>query len=215
METIVKGKFIRDFYGGKGYLSGNEQIKNWLRSQSDRLLNPRLRELKDALANEGKLEEILSVFNTDGDGYPIIGDWMLFECGRAAAKRANTWGRFGVSQDQWTESVSFTPANVHVSNGSGVIKEAEGVEGYAITAKVNGKRVSFFKAYQLIKAGGKFEFTIVFPEDLCTKVEGRAKEKQIVPDPEKAQECVNEVIRRMGSVGIGAYRRRFGKFETA
>lgn len=94
MEIIKKAKFITDFYGGKPYLSGDKIVKNWLESQQDRLLHPRFRGLKEAMGNESKLEDILSVFNTDGKNEPIIGDWMLMECSRNAAKLANVWGKF-------------------------------------------------------------------------------------------------------------------------
>lgn len=214
MEAHVIAKLVADYYGGKGYLAGNEQIKRWLAAQINRLKNPKLRELEEALENDKKLEEILSVHNTDENGYPIIGEWMLFECSRNAAKLANTWGKFVVSADDWKNSVRFSPMYVNLFNGNGIIKEAEGLEGYAITTKVNGKRVSFFKSYQLIKAGAKFEFDLSFPEDLCTKIVKEDGRKEIVPDIERSQECVATVVQKMGAIGLGAYRVRFGKFTT-
>ena len=55
MQIIKRAQFITDFYGGKPYLTGTEVVKNWLESQHDRLLNPKMKELKDALGNENKL----------------------------------------------------------------------------------------------------------------------------------------------------------------
>jgi len=211
MEISTQCKFITDFYGGKSYLPGSQIIKNWLEAQRDRLLNPKLKELKDALGNEEELEKILCVFNSDSNSYPAIGDWMLFECARNAAKLANTWGRFGVSADTWKDYVKFSPSTVNLYNGQ-IIKQAQGVEGYPITTKIGGRRVSFFKAYQLIRAGATFQFTMSYPEDLCTKIEGKGKDKAIVPDPEKSSECAKAVISKMGNIGLGAYRIRFGKF---
>jgi len=208
MEITKKAKFVTDFYGGKGYLSGDVVVQNWLESQADRLLHPRFRDLKNALGNETKLEEILSVFNVDGNGRPVIGNWMLFECSRGAAKVAGIWTKFQVSYDVWQNSVQFTPSHVGLMNGRKITKP-DFVEVYTVSLKDR----SFFKAYQVIKRGAEFEFRISFPEDLCTKVEGRGKAKEILPDEEKSTACVEAVLDKMASVGLGAYRRRFGKFE--
>lgn len=211
MEVIKKAEFITDFYGGKPYLPGTEVVKGWLESQQDRLLNPKMKELKDALTNEVELEKILSVFNMNGNNEPIIGDWMFKECGINAAKLANTWTRHEVSADIWRENVFFSPNQVFTYRDGQVITEPEGVESYTVTIK-RPKR-SFFKAYQLIKQQATFEFTCEFPEDLCTKVKGQGKDKQILPDTEKSLECVNAVLDKMCLVGLGAYRLRFGKFK--
>ena len=211
MEVIKKAQFVTDFYGGKPYLPGTEVVKNWLESQQDRLLNPRMKELKDALGNEIELERILSVFNMNGNNEPIIGDWMFKECGINAAKLANTWTRFEVSADIWRENVFFSPNQVMLYRDGKLIEEPEEVEAYTVTIK--RPRRSFFKAYQLIKAMAAFEFTCEFPEDLCTKIEGKGKDKQLLPDTERSTECVNAVLEKMCLVGLGAYRLRFGKFK--
>lgn len=211
MEITRKGKFITDFYGGKAYLSGDEIVKNWLESQSDRLLHPRYRELKSAIGNESKLEDILSVFNTNGDGEPVIGNWMLFECSMTAAKLSGTWSKFMVSADQWENSIQFTPVHAVLKQNGKLIKEPQGVEVYTISLKKPPR--SFFKAYQIIKAGATFKVTLGFPDDLCTSVEGKGQNKIFKPDPKQSKECIMTVMDKMGDVGLGAYRRRFGKFE--
>lgn len=211
MEIAKKARFTTDFYGGKGYLSGSERVKKWLESQQDRLLHPRFKALKDAIGNETKLEDILSVFNTDPDGQPVIGDWMLLQCSINAQKLANTWGKYQVSADRWKDSVFFLPNFVHLKNGKPITKP-DGVEIYNVSPK--GKP-SFFKAYQYINTGAEFEFTITVPDDLCEKVEGRGKDKIFVADPEKTKICVDDVLDKMAMIGLGAYRLRFGKFRYA
>lgn len=216
MEITKKAKFTTDVYGGKGYLPGSEIVRNWLEGQGDKLLHPRMRELKNALGNEGKLEEILSVFNVNGGNEPVIGDWMLLECSLNAQRLASTWPKFQVSKDLWRDSIKFSPVHVNFYRADRrrkLISEPEFVECYTITTKVGGRTVSFFKAYQGIRIGAEIEFTVIFPEDLCTKVEGRGKDKQIVTDAERTVECVNAVLDKMCIIGLGAYRLRFGKFE--
>ena len=213
MEVIKKAQFVTDFYGGKPYLPGTEVVKDWLESQQDRLLNPRMKELKDALGNEVELEKILSVFNANGNNEPIIGNWMLLECGMNAAKLANTWTRFQVSADIWRENVFFSPGQVLLFRNGQLIEEPEGVEAYTVTTKRVKPVRSFFKAYQLIEVEASFEFVCEYPEDLCTKIEGSGKSKQILPDPERSLECVDAVLDKMCLVGLGAYRLRFGKFK--
>jgi len=214
MEITKRARFVQDFYGGKAFLPGDQLVRNWLESQQDRLLHPRFAQLKDALGNETKLEEILSVFNVNGDNEPIIGNWMLHECSMDASKLAGTWTRYKVSFDVWENSVQFSPVHVPLQNNGSVIKEGQFVEVYTVTVKRGkNKGNSFFKAYQGIMAGAEFEFKIEYPDDLCTKIEGKGKNKQIMPDPEKSTECVNSVLDKMATIGCGAYRRRFGSFE--
>jgi len=214
MKITKRGKFVQDFYGGKAFLPGDQLVRNWLESQTDRLLHPRFAQLKDALGNETKLEEILSVFNVNGDSEPIIGNWMLHECSLNAVKLAGTWTRYKVSFDTWKDSVQFSPLHIPLQNNGSTIAEADLVEVYSVTVK-RGKTKgnSFFKAYQGIKAGAEFEFALEYPEDLCTKVEGSGKNKQIVPDTEKSTECVEAVLAKMATTGLGAYRLRFGSYE--
>jgi hypothetical protein len=209
MEFTKKARFTRAFYGGKGYLSGDETVKRWLESQQDKLLHPRFRKLKEAAKNENKLEDILSVFNTNGNDHPIIGDWMIMECSRNAAKLSNTWGQFQVSADLWKGSVQFTPGYIPLTREGKTIESPDFVEVYTVSLKDR----SFFKAYQGMKENSEFEFTIHVPDDLCMKPEGRGKDKIFVADEEKTTKCVNTVLDRMCMVGLGAYRLRFGKFE--
>jgi hypothetical protein len=213
MEITKKAKFITDFYGGKAFLPGDQMVQNWLESQQDRLLNPKFKQLKDAIGNEDKLEQILNVFNTNGNGEPIIGNWMLLECSMNAQKSADTWARYKVSADTWKDSVSFSPVHIPILNNGKLIKKAEFVEPYTITVKRGpNKGKSFFKAYQAIKLGASFEFTLSFPDDLCMKPEGKRANKIFMADEEKTLACVNSVLDKMGIIGLGAYRLRFGKF---
>jgi len=153
----------------------------------------------------------------DGDNEPVIGNWMLVECSRNAAKLAGIWPKFTVSADLWKNSIQFWPVHIPLTRNGSIIREPDTVEPYTITTRVQSKggskMASFFKAYQAIKAGAQFEMSISFPDDLCTKVEGRGATKQIVADVEKTQECVNAVLDKMCIVGLGAYRLRFGKFR--
>ncbi len=212
MEITKKARFIQDFYGGKGYLTGDEIVARWLISQQDRLLNPRHKALKDAVGNEKKLEEILGVLNTDKDGCPIVGNWMLYRCSLNAQKLAGTWNKYKVSADLWKDSIKFKPTHINLFNGN-KITGPEGVETYSVTTRIDGKPRSFFKSYQYVKAGAEFEFTIHFPDDLCEKVEGKGKDKIFVPDLEKTEKCVNAILDKMKIRGLGAFPERFGEFE--
>jgi hypothetical protein len=212
MEITKKARFNTAFYGGKAYLQGDVIVQRWLESQQDRLLHPRFRELKDAMSNETKLEGILSVFNVADDGSPIIGNWMLLRCSMAAQKLAGTWNKYKVSADAWKGSISFEPSFCHLSNGK-PITSPDSVEVYTVTVKDGAKSRSFFRAYQIIKAGSEFEFTLNFPDDLCQKIEGKGKDKIFSPDPDSTIECVKAILDKMQIVGLGAYRERFGKFN--
>jgi len=214
MEITKEAEFVTDFYGGRPYLSGMEVVQNWLESQGDKLLHPRMAEVKSALGNETKLEEILSVFNTNGNNEPVIGNWMLLECSMDAAKLAGTWTQFQVSFDTWKTSVQFTPIHTQLYRDKKLVAEPDFVEPYQVTTKrTKNKGNSFFKAYQAIKSGAKFGFTMTFPDDICTKIAGRGKDKEILPDPEKSRACAEAVMDKMCIIGLGAYRLRFGKFK--
>jgi len=209
MDLTKRARFTTDCYGGKPYLTGDQVVKNWLESQKDNLLHSRFQPIKKALTNDKKMEQILSVLNVDGDNCPGIGNWMFFECSINAVKVAGTWANFTVSKEIWINSVIFSPVISNFYNGR-KITSPEFVEIYPVSPR--GK-TPFFKAYQGIRAGAEFEFTISFPEDLCSKIEGKGKDKVISADTEKTLECVNTVLDKMCKVGLGAFRRRFGKFE--
>ncbi len=213
MEWNLKGEFTTDFYAGKPFLPGDKVVKNWLESQIDKLLHPKYKELKSAVGNEDALEKILSVYNVDKKGYPIIGNWMLFQCSMAAVKLAGTWGKYKVSRDKWKPSIQFSPLHINLNNGK-LTKKPDGVEVYTVTTKsATGKMVSFFKAYQTIKTGNTFECKLTVPDDLCEKVSGTAKDKIFEPDLDMTKKCVEDVLSYMQIVGLGAFRERFGKFE--
>lgn len=213
MEIKKRARFTTDFYGGKAYLPGDTLVKNWLESQHDRLLHPRFKELKDALGNEEELEKILSVFNTNGEGEPIIGSWMLKECSMDAAQRAGIWNKFKVSFDQWKDSIGFSPLHVGLYNG-GAVNTPHGVEVYTVTVKRGpNKGRSFFKSYQYVNAGTEFEFTLTVADDLCVRTEGRGQDKIFHADEERVALVAETVLNKMCTVGIGAYRLRFGNFQ--
>lgn len=208
MEIKKRARFVTDFYGGKEFLAGDEIVKRWLESQQDRLLHPRFRKLKDAIGNDSKLEEILSVFNLNDEGQPIVGNWMLLRCSMNAQKLAGTWNKYKVAADAWKGSVLFGPVWCGLKNG-GPVTAPDRVE----VTMVSLKDRSFFKAYQVINAGAEFKFSLTVPDDLCIKPEGRGKDKIFVADNEKTTECVKEVLDKMQIIGVGAYRERFGKFQ--
>jgi hypothetical protein len=212
MKFERRGRLTTDLYGGKPYLSGDEIVKNWLVSQQDRLLQPRYKKLKDAIGNEKKLEEILSILNTNGEGHPIIGNWMLFRCSVNSQKIVGTWNKFQVSADQWKDNALFSPSFVGLNNGK-PIKSPQSVEVYTVSTKIEGKIRSFFKAYQVIEAGAEFDFTLEVSDDLCEKVEGKGANKIYEPDEKRTKMCAEAVLEKMQTVGLGAFRERFGKFE--
>lgn len=219
MEITKELKFTTRCYGGKSFLPEDKVVLNWLKAQQDRLLHSRFKALKDAIGNDEKLGELLSVFNTDEEDRPIIGDWMLLECSINAQKMAGTWSKFQVSADKWVSSVNFTPMKCNFYNGK-IIEGPDGVEVYG--CKPRDRKTPFFTAYQYLNAGAKMKMTINFPDDLCEKPadkkddkDGKKDGKDVIsnPDPEMSEACVNTVLDKMQRVGLGAFRRRFGKFE--
>ena len=212
MEISRTGKFKVPYFGGLPYLSGDKIVRLWLKAQGNKLLHPRYKELVAAIDNEEALEKMLKVFNVDEHGYPVIPTHQLFECSRNAARLAGIWYKYKVSNEGWSTSILLEPINCSLTNGK-LIKAPDGVDVRTVTTKVNRKTVSFFTAYQYINAGATFDMKLSFPEDLVTKVT-KVKNADTIyePDPEKSQECANMVLDKMGSVGLGAFRSRYGKF---
>ena len=62
--------------------------------------------------------------------------------------------------------------------------------------KEGGKTRSFFKAYELIRAGITFDCELDFDEEILS--------------PELAE----WLIHKSGQIGVGAFRERFGKFRV-
>ena len=77
---------------------------------------------------------------------------------------------------------------LHRPDGS-IIERPDSVRTFTVTAKS-----SFFKAYEYIKAGTRFEITIFVDDELI------------------AEEHVKTLLSKAGSIGVGAFRERFGKF---
>ena len=82
------------------------------------------------------------------------------------------------------------PVNINIHNGK-LMKQPDGVRTHTVSL-ANGR--SFFKAYEYIKANTMFEVVMHFDDELFT------------------EENIKHVLDKCGSIGLGAYRARFGKF---
>jgi hypothetical protein len=209
MEITKKARFVTKFYGGRPYCQGEEIVEQWLADQTDKLAHPRYAELNKAIKSPDKLERILSVFNVNDDGHPIIGNWMLLRCSINAQKLSGTWKKYKVSADRWRSMVQFTPPFCPLVNGSRLV-QPDGVDVYTVTTPKN----SFFTAYQLVNSGTKFKFTIHVPDDLCEiAVKDADGNVTTEADEEQTLACVTDILDKMQIIGLGAFRERYGKFE--
>jgi hypothetical protein len=194
MEITKKGKFITDFYGSAPALGAEGILQKWI----DDKQTAWLASWAEQVAKKGQtaiqaLEEILSVFHRDIEGKPVIGNWMLRRClivtGQAIfnAKKNNSHPKKQVipMAIQLVE-----PININIHNGK-ILKVPDGVKTYTCTVKNR----SFFKAYEFIKVGTTFDATIFYDEELLS------------------EEHMNQLLEKAGSIGVGAFRERFGKFE--
>lgn len=194
MEITKKGKFLTDFYGSTPALGAAGILEKWCNDKS----NAWLLSWADQVKKKGQtainaLEEILSIFHRDVNGYPIIGNWMLRRCLVVTGQAI-----FNASKDRSHPKKSVIPMavslveplRISVNNGK-VIKNPDGVKTYTVT--VGNKH--FFKAYEYIKAGTTFETTITFDDELLT------------------EEHIERLLDKAGSIGVGAFRERYGKFE--
>ena len=198
MELEKTGKFITDFYGSAPALGAEGILKKWIDDkQSDWLLSWADQVKKKGQTAIQALEEILSVFHRDNGGSPILGSWMLRRCltetGRAIfnAQKDKTHPK----KDAIPMAVQLVePAFINIVKGS-LVTEPHGVKTYTVSVRNSGKVKSFFKAYEYIKAGATFTAVMTFDEEIMNP------------------EHIDLLLRKAGSVGVGAFRERFGKFE--
>jgi hypothetical protein len=197
LEVTKKGKFVTDFYGSAPALDASEILKKWLEDkQNDWLLSWADQKKKKGQEAINVLEEILSIFHRDENNYPILGSWMLRRClvvtGQTIFNAMKN--KTDPKKDLIPMAVQLVePINMNIYNGS-IVKEPFGVKTCTITKTTSGKSLSFFKAYEYIKSGTTFETIITFDDELIT------------------EEHINKLLSKCGSVGVGAFRERFGKF---
>lgn len=195
MEITKKGRFITDFYGSAPALGAEGILAKWVEDKT----NAWLLSWAEQVKKKGQtaiqaLEEILSVFHRDNKNNPILGNWMLRKCLIVTGQTI-----FNAMKDKSHPKRSIIPMavqlvepiHINISNGNGIINKPDGVKTYTVTVKNR----SFFKAYEYIKAGSAFETTIYFDEELLS------------------EEHIELLLNKSGSVGVGAFRERFGKFE--
>lgn len=194
MEIKKTARFITDFYGSAPALGAEGIIKLWIENKQMKWLAS----WAEQIAKKGQtamnvLEEILSVFHRNGNDEPILGNWMLRKClivtGQTIfnAQKDKTHPKKGIipMAVQLVE-----PIHITLKNGN-LIKKPDGVKTYTVTVK--GR--SFFKAYEFIKAGSTFETTMYFDDEILE------------------EEHINLILEKCGSIGVGAFRERFGHFE--
>ena len=195
MEITKKGRFITDFYGSAPALGAEGILAKWVEDKT----NAWLLSWAEQVKKKGQtaiqaLEEILSVFHRDNKNNPILGNWMLRKCLIVTGQTI-----FNAMKDKSHPKRSIIPMaiqlvepiHINISNGNGIVSKPDGVKTYTVTVKNR----SFFKAYEYIKAGSTFETTIYFDEELLS------------------EEHIELLLNKSGSVGVGAFRERFGKFE--
>jgi hypothetical protein len=196
MEIKKKGRFVTDFYGSAPAVGAEGILKKWI----DDKQTAWLASWAEQVAKKGQtamdaLELNLSIFHRDNSGYPIIGNWMLRRCLIVTGQtiyNAMT-DRSQPTKDLIPMAIQLVePINIELQNGKR-IEKPDGVKTY--TVSLLKKKRSFFKAYEFIKAGATFEATIFFDEELLS------------------EEHMSLLLEKSGSVGVGAFRERFGKFE--
>lgn len=194
MEIQKKARFITDFYGSAPAQGAEAILKKWI----DDKQTAWLASWAEQVAKKGQnaldvLTEILSIFHRDPNGCPILGNWMLRRCliitGQTIfnAMKDKTHPKRGIipMAVQLVE-----PININISNGK-IMQKPDGIKTYTVTVK--GR--SFFKAYEFIKAGTTFDAKIYLDDELLN------------------EEQIDQLLSKAGSVGVGAFRERFGKFE--
>lgn len=194
MEITKKGKFITDFYGSTSALGAKGILEKWIQDKTFKWLLSWAEQIKrKGQTAVDVLEEILSIFHRDKKGNPILGNWMLRRClvvtGQTIfnAQKDKSHPKKGIIP----MAVSLVePIKINIKNGK-LVTRPDGVETYTVTAKNR----SFFKAYEYIKEDSTFEAKMYFDDELLSK------------------EHIDEILAKCGSIGVGAFRERFGKFE--
>ena len=194
MEIEKTARFITDFYGSAPAVGAEGIIKKWIDDKQTKWLASWAEQIakkgQDALS---VLEEILSVFHRNGSDEPILGNWMLRKCMIVTGQTI-----FNAQKDKNHPKRGIIPMAIqlieplHIQMYNGDLKKKpDGVKTYTVTVK--GR--SFFKAYEFIKSGATFKAKIYFDDEILS------------------EEHINMVLDKCGSVGVGAFRERFGKFE--
>jgi len=198
MELTKKFKTTTKIMGSTPSLGYAGVLEKYITGGSDKnLLSFADQAKKKNQTIEETLNNILSIFHRDEKGNPIIGSWMMKACLKStfskifnAIKNKNH-----PKQALWDVAIGLVePLNINLYNGS-LVKKPNGVNTYAMTVKQGNKATSFFKAYEYINAGITGEVTMTFDEDVIS------------------EENINYLLDKSGSVGVGAFRERFGKFE--
>lgn len=210
MEVTKTGRFITRVYGSAPAGGAFEALLGWIDAASAKaLLSFADQVKKKGEEAEAALMRILSVFNRDEKGRPIIGAWMLRRC-----LLCTGWSVFNAkkNKDEPTKAairngigvmsplyINFTngngkpvkkPAGLHVAHAD-IIKQPDSVKTHVTHA--TGR--SFFTAYEFIEPGAEFTATMRFNEEVLE------------------QKHFEKILSACGSSGLGAYRERFGWFE--
>ena len=160
--------------------------------------------LKKSQTIDGLITEILSVFHRDNEGNICLGGWQVAECmlrtGLAffnAIKKKEHPSKTQIPHLVGPVEPNYIPL---LSPKGEYITDLQKAGGYvntvAMTTMANGKPRSFFKAYETLPAGTTFTCTCHTDEEF-------------VPE-----ELFKWWIKKTGSVGNYAWRRRYGKFEV-
>ncbi len=197
MEIQKKARFLTDFYGSAPAKGAQGILEKWIADKQTAWLAS----WAEQIAKKGQgaidvLEEILSIFHRH-EGKPILGNWMLRRClvitGQTIFNAMVNKG--DPKKDMIPMAIKLVePIFIKLSNGNGKqIERPEGVKTY--TVSLSKKNRSFFKAYETISAGAVFETKMLIDETILTPAQ------------------IDNILNRCGSVGVGAFRERFGKFE--
>ena len=194
MEITKKGKFITGYMGSTPAVGSTGILKKWVEDKQDASLLSWADQIKKkGETAEQALENILSVFHRDKNGNPILGNWMLRRCLIVTGQTI-----FNALKDKSHPKKSVIPMAIQLveplhmplQNGK-LITTPDKVKTFTISLKNR----SFFKAYEYIKEGAEFEAKVYFDEELLS------------------EEHMNMILDKCGSVGVGAFRERYGKFE--
>lgn len=195
MEIKKTAKFVTDFLGSAPAIGAESVISNWIQDKQTKWLESWASQQAKKGENAHQiLENILSIFHRNGDGKPILGNWMLRRCliitGQTIfnAQKDKTHPKKGIipMAVQLVE-----PIHINLFFDGKLIERPHGVKTFTVTVK--GR--SFFKAYEYIKAGSTFEATMFFDDELL------------------GEDHIDLILQKAGSIGVGAFRERYGKFE--
>lgn len=199
MEITDKYMLTTKCYGStpaKGYLG---VLDKYIKDKVDEsLLTFAQQNLKKGQEIENMVEDILSIFHRDADGYPCIGNWMVQRSLRNTGLAIFNAAKNPDQPSKQKIPICVTLVEPYLINfvNRKVVTKPDGVDTYAVTITdpKTGKARSFFKAYEYVNRTAQMEITIHFDDDLVT------------------EELALYWIQKAGLVGVGAYRERFGKF---